>query len=70
MIIFFRCRIVRYLVGTKDKGLPFKQNKSVGIQCFVDADFSGKWSKEDSENPAGVLSQTSYVITYGNCPLI
>ena len=49
-------RIVRYLFGTNDKIILFKPNKPVGIQYFVDADFSGNWSKEDSENPAGVLS--------------
>ena len=62
--------IVRYLVGTKDKGLFFKPDCSVGIQCFVDTDFSGNWNKEDSEDPAGVLLRTGYVIMYGNCPLI
>ena len=63
-------RIVRYLVGTKNKGLLFKPDPSAGIQCFVDADFSGNWKKEDLKNPAGVLSQTGFVIMYGNCPLI
>ena len=63
-------RIVRYLVGTKDKGLFFKPNLKVGIECYVDADFSGNWSKEDSEDPSGVLSRTGFVITYGRCPLI
>ena len=63
-------RVVKYLVGTKDKGLHFKPNKDLGIVCHVDADFAGCWSKIDSENPASVLSRTGYVIQYCGCPLI
>ena len=63
-------RIVRYLVGSKDKGLFFKPDASAGIQCYVDADFSGNWNKHDAENPAGVLSRSGYVVMYGNCPLV
>ena len=63
-------RIVRYLVGTKDKGLIFTPDPSVGIECHVDADFSGNWCKDDSEDPSSVLSRTGFVISYGRCPLI
>ena len=63
-------RVIRYLVGTKDKGLLFKPDPSVGIECYVDADFSGSWSKEELENPSSVLSRTGYVISYGKCPLV
>ena len=58
------------LVGTKDKGLLFKPDPSVGIECHVDADFYGNWSKEESENPASFLLNTGYVISYGRCPLV
>ena len=63
-------RIARYLVGPKNKGLLFKPDSSIGIQCHVDADFSGCWSKDESENASSVLSRTGYVITYGKCPLV
>ena len=63
-------RIVKYLVGTKDKGLLFRPNKSLGIVCHVDADFAGLWNKIDAEKPTSVLSRTGYVIQYCGCPLV
>ena len=63
-------RIVRYLVGTRNKGLFFKPDKTIGIVCHVDADFSGNWSKDNSKDPSSVLSRTGYVISYRRCPLI
>ena len=63
-------RIVCYLVGTKDKVLIFRPDPKIGIECYVDADFSGNWRKEDSEDPSSVLSRTGFVISYERCPLI
>ena len=34
-------RIVKYLQGTKDKGIVFRPDPSKGLECFVDADFAG-----------------------------
>ena len=34
-------RIGKYLIGTADKGIIFKPDKSKGLECFVDADFAG-----------------------------
>ena len=34
-------RIIRYLNSTKDKGMYIKPNKSLVIDCYVDADFAG-----------------------------
>ena len=31
-------RIGKYLLGTKDRGVKFIPDKSLGIECFVDAD--------------------------------
>jgi hypothetical protein len=33
-------RILRYLKGTKEKGIIFKPNKSNKIDCHVDSDFA------------------------------
>ena len=63
-------RVVRYLIETQKQGLVFKPDKTSGIECWVDADLSGNWCKEESENPASVLSLTGYVIMYGKCPLV
>ena len=63
-------RIVKYLVGTKDKGLVFRPNKDLGVVCHVDAGFAGLWNKLDAESPTLVLSRTGYVIQYCGCPLV
>ena len=51
-------RIVRYLKKTRDKRIILTPDKSKGIQCFVDADFAGGYSKETSEDPVSVFSRT------------
>ena len=63
-------RIGRYLLGTKDRGIIFRPNKNVGLECFVDADFAGAWTKEDAGNANNVLSRTRYVIFYAKCPIV
>ena len=44
-------RICRYLLRTKDKGLIFRQDKSRGLQCYVDADWAGTWKKPSAHDP-------------------
>lgn len=60
-------RIVKYLVATQDKKIVSKPDFSCGIECFVDADFSGIWNAVGSEDPLNVLSRTGYIIYYGGC---
>ena len=62
--------IGRYLLGTKDRGVVYRPDKSKGIDCFVDADFAGGWSKADSQNPENVLSRAGFAIFYANCPVL
>ena len=62
-------RIVRYLKGTREKGLVLRPDKSKGVQCFVDADFAGGHTPETSEDPVSVFSCTGYMICYYNCPI-
>jgi hypothetical protein len=64
------CRICRYLQGTKDKGLRFKPDDSMKLDCYVDADFAGLYSVEDVQDPVSVKSRTGYCLTLGNCPVI
>ena len=43
----------RYLAHTKDRGIVYDPNKSMGIKCYVDADISGGWninSSADADN--------------------
>ena len=63
-------RIVRYLKGTKEKGIIMNPDRDKGIQCFVDADFAGGYSNETKDDPVSVFSRTGYVLFYFNCPVL
>ena len=41
-----------------------------GLEYFVDTDFAGGWSKEDSHAAESVLSRTGFVIFYAGCPIV
>ena len=44
-------------------------DKSKGLECYIDADFSGGWQKVDANDTGNVMSQTGFVIVYANCPV-
>ena len=51
-------RIGRYLLNTKDKGMIFRPDTSRGLECYVDADFTGGWKDGNHVSPESVLSRT------------
>jgi hypothetical protein len=59
----------RYLAHTKDRGIVYEPDKSMGIECYVDADFAGGWNITTSANADNVISHTGFVITYAICPI-
>jgi hypothetical protein len=63
-------RIGQYLKGTIEKGLIFKPNGTLAIDCYVDADFAGLWPHEDKDDPTCVKSCSGYVICISDCPVI
>jgi hypothetical protein len=63
-------RIVRYLKSTPDKGLIMRPDKSRGLECHVDADFAGGWSRSYTDDASTCYSRTGYIIWYAGCPLI
>jgi hypothetical protein len=63
-------RIIRYLKGTKDKGMVFKPSDDFAVDCYVDADFAGLWGIEYDQDPVCVKSRTGYLINFMGCPLI
>ena len=63
-------RIIRYLVGTNDKGIMFKPDLDAGLDCYVDADFCGLYGAEDDQDPVSVKSRTGYTLTLFGCPII
>ena len=62
-------RIVRYLLDSRDKGIIFRPGLSKGLECFVDADFTGGLKDGDYGSPESVLSRTGYVIMFAGCPI-
>jgi hypothetical protein len=62
-------RLGRYLAHTKDRGIVYEPDRSMGIECYVDADFAGCWNITTSANADNVMSRTGFVITYANCPI-
>ena len=63
-------RIVRYLVGTSDKGTKFIPDLKQGLDCYVDADFAGLYGYEDEQDPVSVKSRTGFALTLFGCPII
>ena len=63
-------RIIRYLIDTSDKGIIFKPDITQGLDCWVDADFSGLYGYEDEQDPVSVKSRTGFVLTLFGCPII
>ncbi len=62
-------RLGRYLAHTKDRDIVYEPDKSMGIECYVDADFAGGWNITTSADVDKVMSRTGFVITYANCPI-
>ena len=58
--------IVRYLVGTRDKGTLVTPTGKMDIKLFVDADFAGLWGYKDKNDPVCVKSCSGFVILVGN----
>jgi len=64
-------RIVRYLIGTRDKGLILSPAKLITLDMYADADFAGMWnSNAEEQDPVHVKSHSGHVILLGNCPLL
>jgi len=63
-------RIVRYLKQTEERGVIYTPDKTRGIECYVDADFAGSWTKSEPDDASNVMSRTGFIITYANCPVL
>ena len=58
-----------YLLHTKKEDIIYNTDVSKGLECYVDADFAGSWSREVGDNADNVMSRTGMVIMYSNCPV-
>ena len=63
-------RICRYILKTKDKGLTLRPDKNRGLECYVDADFTGAWTHTLSHNSQTCYSRTGFIIIYAGCPIL
>ena len=54
------------ILHAKDRGIVYEHDKSMGIECYVDADFAGGWNIKTSVNEGNTISHTGFVITYAN----
>jgi hypothetical protein len=63
-------RIVKYLKGTRDKGMIFRPTSDWKLDCLVDSDFCGLWGSEDPDDPIVSKSRTGFIITFAGCPLL
>ena len=63
-------RIVRYLMGTADKGIIMSPQQH-SFNCWADADYAGNWNRHYAmEDIATARSRSGYMITYAACLLI
>ena len=55
--------------AAKREGIIMKLNRSEGLTCYVDADFTGNWTPEQVLDPRACLSRTGFAIFHANCPI-
>jgi hypothetical protein len=63
-------RIRQYLKLTRTKELTLQPTATVGINCYVDADFAGLWGFENPQDPNCAKSRTGFVLCIAGCPVI
>ena len=63
-------KIIRYLQGTKDKGLFMTTTVEPKVDCYADADFAGAYRKDaDLQDPTTAKSRTGYIIYVHGVPV-
>jgi len=62
-------RIGCYLLRSRNKGIKYKVDLSKGLECYVDADFAGGWDQTDPYDVSNLMSRSSFVIKYVDCPI-
>ena len=51
-------------------GVVYNPSIEIGIECYVDADFSGGWDQAYANNAESFMSRTGNVIMYAGCPVL
>ena len=61
--------LLRYLNGSRNKGMIFKPTNELRVDCCVDADFAGLFGIEHEKVAIFDKSRTEYLITFIGVPL-
>ena len=62
--------LLKYLAGSKGKGIILKPNQSPVIDIYADADFAGNWNHMTAEHePSTAKSRSGYIINFSGCPI-
>jgi histone deacetylase 1/2 len=64
-------RICRSLKGTTTEGLHVKPNAAkLSLDCYVDADYAGNWTRSEADDAVSVRSRTGFIILFGEVPVL
>ena len=62
--------IIRYLKGTRDKGIYIEISNKLNLETYCDADFCGLFGSENARDRNSARSRGGYIISFGGVPLI
>ena len=63
--------LIKYLRGTRSKGIIFISAPEESFTVYADADFAGNWNRGEAEHDdATAKSHTGYVIKFAGCPIV
>ena len=63
--------LVKYLEGTKDKGVVIKPEGDPILQVYADVDFSGNWNRSTAEYDSSTAkSRTGFIICFAKYPIV
>jgi len=63
-------QIVCYLIPTCTKGYIINPSAEKWLDCYIDANFTGMWSPNQSDDPSSIKSKTGSLMTFATCPVL
>jgi ribosomal protein S17E len=60
----------RYLKATRTKGTILRIDETKDMEVYVDADFSGNWDPNESQDRDSARSRHGYIIMYAGCTVL
>ena len=61
--------MIRYLKGTRTKGMMISPLNEFWVDCYVDAGFAGLWQVEDEQDHISAKSRSGYLIICMGSPI-